>query len=233
MAPMVQMGWPPPRRRGGGWKWAVIVILLVLLIGSVIVNVALAAGLVMGSAVNQKVISTGDAHQIIAVIPLTGVIDGTTEESFAELLDRAEKDDDVKAVVIRIDTPGGEVGASDEMYHRIEQFKQIRKIPVIISMGSLATSGGYYVSCAGDYLFAEQTTDTGNIGVLMPGFNVSEFMNKWGIKDQTVVSTGTPYKEVGSPFAQSNPAGEAYLQNLVDGTFDRFKQVVTSAERAS
>jgi protease-4 len=233
MPPMGQMGWPmvqggPPRRRRGGWKWAIIAILLVLLIGSVITNCFLAAGLAMGTSANQTVISAGDSHQTIAVIPLTGVIDGASEQQFDQMLDRAEKDDDVKAVVIRIDTPGGEVGASDEIYHRIEHFKQIRKIPVVISMGSLATSGGYYVSCAGDYLFAEETTDTGNIGVLMPGFNVSGLMNKWGVKDQTVVSTGTPYKEVGSPFAEPTPAGEAYLQHLVDGAFDRFKQVVST-----
>jgi protease IV len=90
----------------------------------------------------------------------------------------------------------------------------------------MATSGGYYVSCAGDYLFAEHTTDTGNIGVLMPGFNFTKLMDKWGITDQTTVSTGTPYKDVGSPFAAPSEMGSAYLQHLVDGAFDRFKFVV-------
>ena len=227
--------WPmpyPPRRRGGAWKWAAIAVLLVLLVGSVIVNISLAVGLAMGNVGNQTVITSGDAKEIIAVIPITGVIDGTSEQHFGEMLDRAEKDTDVKALVIRIDTPGGEVGASDEMYHRLERFKETRKIPVIISMGSLATSGGYYVSCAGDYLFAEETTDTGNIGVLMPGFNFSGLMNRWGITDQTTVSTGTPYKEVGSPFAPTTQMGEEYLQHLVDGAFTRFKQVVSTGRGA-
>jgi protease-4 len=227
--------WPmpyPPRRRGGPWWWIAIVVLLLLLIGSLIANAILAEGLVTGNGGNQTVLSAGDAHQIVAVIPLVGIIDSDLEQHFGEMLDRAEQDTDVKALVVRIDTPGGEVGASDEIYHRIEHFKQIRKIPVVISMGSLATSGGYYVSSAGDYLFAEETTDTGNIGVLMPGFNFSKLLNSYGITDQTTVSSGTPYKEVGSPFIPPTQMGSEYLQHLVDGAFDRFKEVVKAGRGA-
>ncbi len=119
------------------------------------------------------------------------------------------------------------------MYHRLDLFKSTHKIPVIIAMRGMATSGGYYVSAAGDFIFAEPGCLTGNIGVLFPRFNVSQTLSKYGAYETTLTATtkGHSYKNAGSMFQPENPLDEAYLQGLVDGTFAQFKQVVLTGRK--
>jgi protease-4 len=143
-----------------------------------------------------------------------------------KFLDQAQKEASVKAVILQIDSPGGTVTASDEIYARILRFKQDKKVPVIVSMGLLATSGGYYAACAGDYLFAQETTLTGNIGVLMPRFNFSKLMEKYGVEENTIVSEGAKYKNAGSTFSPDTPEATKYLQGIANSMFARFKAVV-------
>lgn len=180
---------------------------------------------------NQTVLVPGSGTDKVVVIPLTGVIEGRTYQRFERFMKRAEADSSIKAIVLRIDTPGGEVPASDEIYNRILQYKQNRKekgqtIQVIVSMGGMATSGGYYAACGADYLFAENTTVTGNIGVLWPNYNLSKLLEKYGVEDTTVVSNGTPYKDAGSMTRMPSPQHAQYMQHLVDAPFARFKDVV-------
>ena len=104
-----------------------------------------------------------------------------------------------------MNTPGGEVAASDEIYHRILRFKEEHKVPVVVAMGGMATSGGYYVSCAGDYIFAEPTTLTGNIGVVLQRFNFSGLMQKYGVEDNSITPAEAKYKYVESPFRPETP----------------------------
>ena len=122
------------------------------------------------------------------------------------------------------------------MYHRLQVFKDNMKtanrtVPVIVSMGGMATSGGYYVSCGGDYIFAEPATMTANIGVLMPRFNISALMDKYGVKETTIVGTGGEFKNLGSMFQPENDKATAYLQGLVDATLNQFKKVVTDGRK--
>ena len=149
------------------------------------------------------------------------------------MLRYVEKDSTVKALVLDINTPGGDAAASDEMYHRVLQFKQTEKdagrnVPVVVAMQGMATSGGYYVSCAGDYLIAEPICLTGNIGVLLPAFNVSKLVDEHGIEETTLVATttGHSFKNAGSMFKPVNAEDEAYLQGIVDGLFAQFKNAV-------
>lgn len=229
MRPMPYPPYPPPRRSiGRALFWSFVMILLV---GSVLLNLILLASMLSGSGGNQTVLSAGNGTDKVIVIPLTGEIDEHTALRFERFMKRAESDTGVKAIVLRIDTPGGTVPASDEIYGRILRYKQERKdkgqtIPVIVSMGGFATSGGYYAACAGDYLFAEHTTLTGNIGVLWPQINYSKLMQKYGVEDLTVVSSGTPYKDAGSPTREPNPQHAQYMQHLIDAPFQRFKDVV-------
>jgi protease IV len=104
---------------------------------------------------------------------------------------------------------------------------------VVIAMRGMATSGGYYVSAAGDYIFAEPGCLTGNIGVLFPRFNLSKMANQWGVYEDTLTATtiGHSYKNAGSMFQPPNPQDEAYLQGLVDGTFAQFKSVVMAGRK--
>lgn len=234
-------GWPmmsfypppqPPRR----WRW--ILLLGMGLFGAIVTFMVISFAMMAGGgdgepiAVSQ-VLRKGDSKQQIAVVEVAGPIDGNTSARFARLMDHVERQPDVHALVIEVDSPGGTVTASDEIYDRILRYKKSRQATgrntgVVITIRSMATSGGYYVSCAGDYLFAEQTTLTGNIGVLMSRFNVSELMQKHGVTEVTIVATGADYKNAGSPFAPETEEGKAYLKGLVDDAFNRFKFVVTS-----
>lgn len=229
---------PPPPRRGGVGRAIVIALLLILLIGSVLLNLVLGASVVAGDAfdhgVNEAVLKSGDSTQQIAVVPIDGVITEATRAKFDRFLQHVEEDKSIKALVLDIDSPGGEVTPSDELYSRIMQFKQDHPgVPVVASMRAMATSGAYYAACGADHLVAEQTTITGSIGVLWPRYNVADLMQKWGVKDTTIVSTGTPYKAAGSPFQTSDEKTEHYLQGLVDTAFKQFKSVVARSRGTS
>ncbi|HTW95902.1 MAG TPA: signal peptide peptidase SppA, partial [Tepidisphaeraceae bacterium] len=169
----------------------------------------------------------GDADQVVAIVPISGLITDTSAAQFDNDLTDIERDKSVKAVVLQVDTPGGSATASDEMLHRLKVFEKRRDdLKVTVSMGAMATSGGYYVSCGGDTIFAEPGTMTANIGVLMPNINVSGLMQKWGIQDATIVGAGGTYKEAGSPLKPEDAQSTAYLQGLVNTTLDQFKTVV-------
>ena len=202
MPPMMPYPYPPPPPRRGGAGRAIFVTLLVLmLLFSGVLNLVLIAASVGGSAagITQHTVQAGGTDKLV-VIPLRGIIESTTSAQFDRFLDTAEADKTVKAVVIEIDSPGGTVTASDEIYNRIKSFKSKRNIPVVVSMASLATSGGYYAACGADYVFAQPTTFTGNIGVLMPRYNFSKLMEKYGVEETTIVSTGAKFKNAGSSF---------------------------------
>jgi len=230
MPPMMPFPYPPPRRGGAG-RAIFITLLVLLLLGSGLLNlVLLGASLAGGSGVGitQHTLQEGNAGDKIAVIPLRGVIDTGVSMQFNRFLQTAEADKAVKAVIIEIDTPGGTVTASDEIYNRIRKFKSKRAVPVVVSMGSLATSGGYYAACGADYVFAQPTTFTGNIGVLMPRYNFSKLMEKYGVEETTIVSSGAKFKNAGSSFSPEKPEEKKYMQELADSAFAQFKEVVTT-----
>ena len=143
-----------------------------------------------------------------------------------EELDTARKDSRIAAVVLRIDSPGGTVSASDLLYHEILHFKHEKKVPVIAQMMGVAASGGYYVAMAADAVYAEPTTITGSIGVIFDGINLSGLMKKLGIEDQTLKSG--ELKDEGSPFRPMSPAERAQLQSVIDGLYARFCGVVAA-----
>jgi protease-4 len=180
-----------------------------------------------GTSGRQTTIIDGDPMQRVAVIPVSGIIMNDASQQFARFMKMAEADNNVKAVVLEIDSPGGTVTASDEMHHRIMEFKKARPgVQVIASMGSLAASGGYYIACAADHVYAQPTTMTGNIGVLFPRYNVSRLADKWGIEETTLHSTGADYKNAGSMFKPDNPKETKYFQDIIDKSFTQFKTVV-------
>jgi len=220
---------PPPPRRSGGAGRAVFMVLLVLLLAfSVLLNlVLLVSSMGGGTSTQQTTLRTGKATEKIAVIPLKGMIDANASTQFARFIEQAENDKNVKAVVIEIDTPGGTVTASDEIYNRMKAFKAKKAVPIVVSMASLATSGGYYAACGADHVVAQPTTFTGNIGVLMPRYNFSKLMEKYGVEETTIVSTGATFKNAGSSFRPESAEEKAYMQALADSAFTQFKKVVS------
>jgi protease-4 len=174
------------------------------------------------------------AEQKVAIITIEGPI--LHSDGFAKWqIDQAEQDHDVKAIVVRVDSPGGTVTGSDYLYHHLRKLREDRKIPLVVSMGGIAASGGYYLSMAAgatpDTIFAERSTWTGSIGVIIPHFNAADLLESWKIKDDSIVSG--PFKDLGSPFRKPNPAiaeqERKILQTLVDQTFEQFKEVVADA----
>jgi protease-4 len=143
-------------------------------------------------------------------------------------IQRVAKDGDVKAVVLRVNSPGGTVAGSDYIYHHLKKMAAEKAIPMVVSMGSMAASGGYYVAMAvgarPETVFAEPTTWTGSIGVMIPHFNVAQFMDVWGIEQDSVVSHRL--KGMGSFARKMTEEERRIFQSLVDESFAGFKDVV-------
>lgn len=137
-----------------------------------------------------------------------------------EELDLASKDDDIKAVVLRINTPGGSVTTSDIISHEIENFKKKRKVPVVAELMDVATSGGYYIASSADRIIAHPTTVTGSIGVIAISVSASGLMEKIGITNQTIKSG--PFKDLGSPLKTMTEEERKVLQSVIDGMYERF-----------
>ena len=136
----------------------------------------------------------------------------------------AEKDDDIKAVVLQINTPGGSTTASDILYQEIVRFKRKKDIKVIAAMMDVAASGGYYVCLAADYIIAHPTTVTGSIGVLFMKPKITEFMNKLGLEVE--ISKSGQNKDMGSPFRATTEEESKIMQSLIDELGRRFISLV-------
>lgn len=164
----------------------------------------------------------------IAVIEVDGVIEDG--ELVKKQIDKVLADTSVKAVVLRVDSPGGTVTGSDYIYHHLKKLKAEKQVPLVVSMGGLAASGGYYVSMAcGDkenVVFAEPTTWTGSIGVIIPHYNVAGLMQKWEIEDDSVKSA--PLKGLGSITRKMSAEERKVFEELVSQSFTRFKDIVKS-----
>ena len=188
----------------------------------------------------------------IAVIEVDGVIssgevdrsDMNMVEYIDEQLKTAERDSDVKAVILKVDSPGGEVLASDEINHSLAKFQERSHKPVIASMQALAASGGYYISAPCRWIVANELTLTGSIGVIMHGYNYRQLMDKVGIRPQVFKSgrfkdmlsgEREPDDDKLSPEEHKNREEEdRMVQSLIDETFDKFKDVVKiRAQRAA
>jgi protease-4 len=135
----------------------------------------------------------------------------------------------VRAVLLRINSPGGTVTASDILYHDIMRFKERRKIPVVASILDVGASGGYYVALAADRILAHPTTVTGSIGVLMLTVNAGGLLEKIGVSASYVKSG--EFKDMGSPFRSLRPEEQALFQELIDRFYGRFVELVARSRR--
>ncbi len=161
----------------------------------------------------------------VAVLPVTGLI--VDSEATIDQLKKFAKDDSVKAIVLRINSPGGGVGPSQEIYEEVRKVKD--KKPVVCSMGAVAASGGYYIACASRKIYANPGTITGSIGVIMQFINVKELIEKIGIKG-LVVKSGE-LKDAGSPVRDMTPEERAYLQGVIDNVHGQFVHAVAEGRK--
>jgi protease-4 len=179
------------------------------------------------------------AGKKIALIEVDGVLRNARDERllgpagenpvslFREKLDKAAHDSLVKAVVVRINSPGGTVTASDLMYAELRRFRAEAKKPVIASMLDLGASGGYYLACAADRIYAHPTTVTGSIGVIMIAPEISGTMKKLGIR--TNVFKSAELKDAGSPFREMTERDREVFQSIIDQMYARFLEVVAES----
>jgi protease-4 len=164
----------------------------------------------------------------IAVVEVKGVISqssGTIED-----LQQYVEDDSVKAIILRIDSPGGGVGPAQEIYREIMKIKQLKpNKKVVTSMGSVAASGGYYIASASDLIVANPGTITGSIGVIMQFSNLEELLKKIGIKG--VVLKSGEHKDIGSPFREMTPEEKRIMQEVLDNVHQQFIQAVADGRK--
>jgi len=158
--------------------------------------------------------------QSIGVIPIEGTI--TNSHSIVNQLVTFRKDRKIKAIILRIDSPGGGVGPSQEIYREVRRTKKEKK--VVASLGSIAASGGYYAASAADKIVANPGTITGSIGVLMEFVRVEDLLKKIGIKFE-VIKSGE-FKDVGSPVREMTEEERALLQDLITDVRNQFVQAV-------
>lgn len=141
-----------------------------------------------------------------------------------EELGKAARDKEVRALILRINSPGGTVTASDLLYHEIMQFKKKRKVKVVACFLGMATSGGYYVAAAADHIVAQPTTLTGSIGVIALKFNVQGLMEKVGVEEESIKSGDK--KDIWSPFRPATSEERKILKSIIDEYQGRFLAVV-------
>jgi protease-4 len=163
----------------------------------------------------------------VAVIDLEGIIYDSKE--FTDELKELGGSPGVRAVVVRINSPGGGVAASQEMFAAIRKFRAESHKKVVVSMSSVAASGGYYVACAADRIFANPGTVTGSIGVIAEWYNISELL-KWA-KLQDIVFKSGEFKDSGSPTRPLTEPERVYFQNLITNMYGQFVKDVATGRK--
>ncbi len=231
-------------RKSRGWMIASIVLFCLLAL-SLLANLSGWLGDIFsesgmleqsaGPRLQEVVIEPAHSRNKIAVINIGGLImsdsfDGSSVglvDLIRYQLKRAAQDDQVRAVLLKVDSPGGEVLASDEIYRALLKFQKDTKKPIVASMGTVAASGGYYVSVPCQWIVANEMTITGSIGVIMSTFNYRGLMDKIGLRPE-VFKSGK-YKDMlrGSKEPNEITSEERkMIQDLIEETFQRFKAVV-------
>jgi protease IV len=238
-----------------GKRWAAIGIAAVLFIFSAGVNLfssfmfgnaeeSLAGMFVSSSApFAEEIVEEGSASRKIAVLNLNGTIQDTGEagsllgasgynhQSFMKNLDYVKEDPNVKGIILRVNTPGGGVVESAEIHDKIVEIQEDTKKPVYISMGSMAASGGYYISAPADKIFASAETMTGSLGVIMQGYNFSGLAEKVGV-DFVTIKSGE-YKDIMSSSREMTEEERNIMQNMINNSYEGFVDVIAEGRGMS
>lgn len=237
-----------------GKRWAALGIAAVLFIGSIVINVLF--NIVMkdtpwqeelfaasDQAYTMRVIEEGQSPNSIVVLEVNGVIQDTgsttgflqppgyNHQEFLRKLEEAGKDNTVKGIIIRVNSPGGGVVESDELHNKIREVQTKYNKLIYVSMGSMAASGGYYISAPADKIFAHPSTMTGSLGVIIQSINYAELADKLGVKWQTIKSG--PHKDIMSPTRELTEEERAIMQSMVDNSYERFVNVIANGRGIS
>ncbi|MEK7294308.1 MAG: signal peptide peptidase SppA [Nitrospirota bacterium] len=190
-----------------------------------------------GPLVETQVSGTGSAK--VLMLDLVGMISSAEEHGFypipsqvarlKEALTKAADDPKVQSLVLRINTPGGTVTASDVLYHELRLFKLKKKIPIIASIMDVGASGGYYVAMGADKIVAHPSSVTGSLGVIMLTMNANGLLEKIGVHASAI--TSGPKKDMGSPFRAMTDEEREIFQSVINGLYERFLTVIKEGRR--
>ena len=167
----------------------------------------------------------GPSGDRIGVVEIEGVISGS-KEVMDDIVDFKD-DASIKGVILRINSQGGGVGPTQEIYREVVKLTEKKK--VYVSMGTTCASGGYYIASAGQKLYANPSTITGSIGVIMELMNVEDVLKKIGLKSNTIKAG--EYKDTGSPFRPMTPEERAYMDGIVTNIYDQFTKDVATGRK--
>lgn len=188
----------------------------------------------------ESILQGSDKKNRVLLVPIEGMIssnqtpnpflqEGYNHDLILSALETAKEDKTIKGIVLEVNSPGGGVYESAQVYDKVMEVKKARNIPVIAVMESMAASGGYYISCAADKIFASQETITGSIGVIMSSLNMSGLLDKLGIQDQTIKSAA--HKDIGSSNRPMTDEERNILQTYVNSAYQRFVDVVSKGRK--
>jgi protease-4 len=242
----------PVKKRSTVGYWICIILLFIALGVSMFLNLGMGVALLATSPTTgssdtavdefpqlEEEWSYGTGDVKVVRMQLSGVITRESEAGLFETpIDRIEElilmiraarnDEEVKAIILEVDSPGGGITPSDELYTELMRFKESAEgRKVIVLMRDLAASGGYYVAMAGDWLIAQPTTVVGSIGVIMQTLNWKVLSDKIGVTDTTIKSGDN--KDMLNPFRESNPEEIALLQKMIDAMHNRFRGIVATS----
>jgi protease-4 len=206
-----------PERRSNLFLW--------LVVGSAAFLFFILCLLALGlSAGGSRMPSLSLSGNQVAQLDIEGLIYDSRQ--FVNQLKLYGRRSGVKAVVLRVNSPGGGVAASQEIYEALKRFREDTGKKVVVSMSTVAASGGYYIACAADKIYANPGTVTGSIGVIAEWYNYGELL-KWA-KLRSVIFKSGELKDAGSPTRPMTDAEKAYFQNLIDGMYSQFVGAVAS-----
>ncbi|MFJ7727228.1 signal peptide peptidase SppA [Neobacillus sp. NPDC097160] len=238
-----------------GKRWAALGIAAALFFVSIVINL-LSAFAFKGietdltdfmatteQAFTEEVVKDGSELKKIVILDVDGVIQdsgepgsflqsaGYNHQDFMKKLNYLEEDDTVKGVIIRVNSPGGGVVESAEIHDKLVDIQKKSKKPVYISMGSMAASGGYYISTAAKKIFASPETLTGSLGVIMEGYNYKGLADKYGV-DFVTIKSGK-YKDIMSPTREMTEDERQILQKMIDNSYEGFVKVISEGRHMS
>jgi len=243
--PLIPPSRPPKASKSGGWVWLVVGLVCLGLLALVVlgsltralngVHFGAKTGRQSGRHFDEIVVEHTYSRNRIAIVDVEGIITSQAWDrsgrNMVDVIDDqlkvAADDDSVKAVILKVDSPGGEVLASDDISRAITEFQDDTDKPVVAAMGGLAASGGYYVAAPCRWIVANELTLTGSIGVIMHSFNYRGLMDKVGLYPQ-VFKSGK-FKDMLRGSKQLNeiePQEREMIQSMIDETYEKFKKVV-------
>lgn len=229
-----------------GKRWAALGIAAGIFFVSVIVNMA--SAFLFGDftkmfkenfwaveTFEEEILESGDPLKRIAVLSVDGIIQDTGEtpsvfsqgyfhRDFMKQLNQVKEDDSIKGLVLSVNTPGGGTKESAEIHDKLVEIQKETKKPVYVSMGSMAASGGYYISASADKIFASPETITGSLGVIMQSLNYSELADNIGIDYKTIKSG--EFKDIMSPSREMTKEEEEILKRMIDNAYNGFVKVI-------